>query len=191
MPPRAERQIPENFFHFVCIRGVNEAGPGEESPWSRGAPSAETQKPNPDPEPGPNLPEDPDLDSRLVGSWRSEYNDGYVISGAALRYDDGLGGSYDYTGAIRYVQKFDNASGVIIIEYTVPPTYEVLPGAFFGIYYWGLTPAQVYLANTTDLDNSYAPTETATLEAAAAKFTQANRSKFVAESAVKPQKKQP
>ncbi|MDR2305464.1 MAG: fibronectin type III domain-containing protein [Treponema sp.] len=175
--------------YFVCIRGVNEAGAGEESPWSRGTPSAEAPDPGPDPDPGSQ--ETLDLDSRLTGTWRSDYNDGYVISDATLSYNDGSGYGFNFTGDIRYSKKFDSVSGVIIVEYTVPPAYAVLPGAFFGIYYWGLTPAQVYLANTSELDNNYAPSETATLEAAIAKFTQANKPKFVMESVVKPQKKQP
>jgi hypothetical protein len=172
--------------YFVCIRGVNAAGAGEESPWSRGTPSAEAPDPDPDPDPDPQKT----LDSRLIGSWRSDYNDGYVISGTTLRYE-GSGSGFNFTGAIRHVQKFDADSGVIIIEYTDPPTHDELPGAFFGIYYWGLNPARVYLANTSELDNNYAPSETATLEAAIAKFTQANKPKFVMESVVKPQKKQP
>jgi hypothetical protein len=175
--------------YFVCVRGINEAGAGAESPWSQGTPSAEITAPDSD----QYQDRQETLNSRLIGSWRSDYDDGYVISDTALSYNAGYDSSFSFTGDIRYFKKFDDASGVIVIEYTAPPTYNALPGAFFGIYYWGLTPARVYLANTTEINSvpPYAPPETATLEAAIAKFTQADKSQFVAESAVKVQKKQP
>jgi hypothetical protein len=89
------------------------------------------------------------------------------------------------------VDNFTATSGVIIIKYTTAPTYAPLLGDYFGIYYQSLTvtpaSASVQLANSITLGENYAPPETATLEAAKAKFTAARVSDFIIWDVVQPQ----
>ncbi|MDR1987041.1 MAG: hypothetical protein LBP88_08745 [Treponema sp.] len=152
------------------------------------------------------------LDSRLIGTWRSQPRldaEGYDITDRILAYTDGdeeQGWDFDYEGAIRYTKRFNDTEGLIIIEYTeegwpkyTEPGHTVspyvgtpIPGPFFGIYYSGLNADSVILANTTTLDAvpPYAPPETQTLEEAIEKFTEHTRNRFVAGVAI-PQARYP
>jgi hypothetical protein len=151
------------------------------------------------------------LDPRLIGVWKWDngvYHDGYALHEdgdlTTFSYDDGFNGLYgfSYTGVIRYVDSFSPAAGVIIIEYAPggwPRYIEILkdgrlaiPGPFFGVYYSGLTDTSVVMANSTSLDSTplYAPPETLTLAEAIAKFTEADKARFVASGVAQIQEKQ-
>jgi len=93
-----------------------------------------------------------ELDSRLIGTWTSTYEDSYVITNTRLTYDNGYGGGY--AGTIRAVTTSGTA-GVIIFEYDADkkPEYQNYdsswqpvgdpyppPGDFIGVYYQDLTP---------------------------------------------------
>ena len=112
-----------------------------------------------------------ELPEQLIGIWDSDYSEVYDITAGNFNYDGG--GFGDFAGTIEFVSNYSANSGVIIIKYTSPPPttewYTYIPDYdYFGVYYRNLTAA------TVDLSNSYDPdgvTETATKEAAMAKFT--------------------
>jgi hypothetical protein len=132
----------------------------------------------------------------LAGAWTAFYAgvplDGYTITDTEITYGDGGagGGSFDYTGTIRFVSNFDAASGVVIIEYTIPPSYPGYNGlSFFAVYYRDLSAGSVRLANATTLSDFSAP-DTATLEEAKAKFTRMSMGSYVDWSAAQPYARQ-
>jgi hypothetical protein len=134
-----------------------------------------------------------ELDSRLIGTWTSTYDDSYVITDTHLTYDDGYGGGY--AGTIRAVTTSSTA-GVIIIEYDAnkKPTYydsfdnygdpdHIVPlaGNFVGIYYESLIPnTSVNMGQAIDL-STYTGAETATLDQAKSKFTLDTKGDFISQ----------
>jgi hypothetical protein len=96
------------------------------------------------------------LDENLIGTWTSDYYDGYIITATHLTYTDWQG-EISYAGTIRYAADFSDDAGVIIFEYDAdhkptyyaewdPETYEPigdplpLKGNFAGVYYKDLNP---------------------------------------------------
>jgi hypothetical protein len=118
-----------------------------------------------------------------------------------------------FSGTIVYAESFSDSAGVIIIKYTEghkqewsswaedspgsnnwveTPLNPQPAGNFYGIYYVNLNDAgtTVFLANTSNLaDYSYGPTETETLEAAKARFTETNINDYIDISVGEPQTK--
>jgi hypothetical protein len=160
----------------------------------------------------PNTGAGIDLDPRLVGTWRWELDGVYeefkiqsndILDGT----DDTLTYSSNYFGAdaevfagtIVYAERFSSSAGIIIIKYI--PEHENSwphwggdpnpPGDFYGIYYLNLSSAgtKVFLACTNDQATNYGPTETTSLEAAIAKFTQGNMNQLLDLSVGDPQHK--
>jgi hypothetical protein len=181
------------FLLWGCANPNNPSGSTEETP----NPAGSTEK-----TPDPAGASENTLDPRLIGVWRSLPKpdaEGYDIGATTLAYNDGdttQGWDMDYAGTIRHVKRFNDAAGVIIIEYTPEgwPKYteeghtvsayvgKPIPGPFFGIYYSDLGDDSVKMANSTTLnsDPPYKPPETATLKEAIEKFTEQNRGQFVA-----------
>jgi hypothetical protein len=131
------------------------------------------------------------LNQNLIGTWASEYFDGYIISSTKISYDDGSG--IDYAGTIRYVSNFSSTAGIIIIEYDADkkPTYyegfdpitwepigDPLPlnGNFIGIYYKDLKPGVSVQMGAAYVDGG---AETATLNEAKAEFTMGNEGSYI------------
>jgi len=109
------------------------------------------------------------LPTGLIGEWSGEWEDGYSIEAANLQYISDYG--FGFTGTISQVSNFSDDSGVIIVNYTVPPSYEGYnENPYTAVYYRNLTGASVQLANVTNLSD-YSCADTATIEEAAAKFT--------------------
>jgi hypothetical protein len=115
--------------------------------------------------------------------------DGYIISAGQLEYvyyGTGNAGT-NFKGKIRFVSNYSSDSGLIIIEYTEPPSYGGYNGySFFAIYYRNLKDHSVQLANTTTLPHYTCP-DTATLEEAKAKFTRMTMGNYVDWSVAMPQ----
>jgi hypothetical protein len=113
----------------------------------------------------------------------------YAISGNTLSY--GYGGESsptDYTGLIRFVSNYSSDSGLIIIEYSKPPSYALYNGLpFFAVYYRNLRSDTVQLANAVHPD--YSAPDTATLEEALGKFTRMNMGYYVNWGVVQPQRR--
>ena len=106
--------------------------------------------------------------------------DGYIITGTTVEYFYDKGSSpTDYKGTIEFVSNYNSNSGLIIIEYTVKPTYSGYNnGDYFAVYYRNLGTNSVQLANTTTLPDYSCP-DTATLEEAKAKFTRMTMGNYV------------
>jgi hypothetical protein len=125
--------------------------------------------------PGPVVfPSDVDL----TGIWDS-YADGYVVSQTTLKYDDGSDGKWgmSFAGTIKYISAYGTGTGVIVIEYTEPPSVSYTTAGtsdYEGIYY-KVNGTRVRFANVYDTTN----TETPNLATAIAKFSQANESTFI------------
>jgi hypothetical protein len=132
-----------------------------------------------------------ELDSDLIGTWTSEYSDGYTITDDYLSYGYGED-LIDYAGTIKYVSTLTTA-GVIIIEYDSeykpiyysgfdPETYEPigdplpLKGNFLGVYYKDLKPGVSVQMGTAYGDGG---AEEPTLEAAIAAFTVDNEGTYI------------
>jgi hypothetical protein len=117
----------------------------------------------------------------------------YVIEEDTVQYGYGGGESeYDYKGNIRFVSNYSTDSGVIIIEYTSPPSYQGYNGnSFFGIYYRNLKSDTVQLANAINLVDNYSAPDTATLEGAVEKFTRLGMGSFVDWGVVQSQRRVP
>ncbi|MDR2362901.1 MAG: hypothetical protein LBD65_00590 [Spirochaetaceae bacterium] len=109
----------------------------------------------------------------LIGTWRSDY-DGYEITGTTMTYIDNSGYGYGFTGTIREFVEFTGASGVILVEYTTPPTAYTPPGNFQGVYYKDLTANSVKLGNAYNVANPTTQVEVASLALAREKFKLAN-----------------
>jgi hypothetical protein len=114
----------------------------------------------------------------------------YRISADTISYGYGSGSSpTDYTGTIRLVSNYSSDSGLIIIEYSSPPSYALYNGlSFFAVYYRNLRSDTVQLANAINLADKTAP-DTATLEEAVEKFTSMTMGNYVNWSVVQPQKR--
>ncbi|WP_010255951.1 hypothetical protein [Treponema primitia] len=138
----------------------------------------------------------PALDAKLVGNWRLVYGTGnaaewYIITSTTIEYgsSDETGNNYtaSWKGTIRDVEKFDNASGVIIIEYTSPkpeyydydysnyPDVTILdgpfdpPGNFQSVWYSQLSDTTAKICGPYNASEPYG-SETTTLAAAKEKF---------------------
>jgi hypothetical protein len=136
------------------------------------------------------------LPLQLQGEWLSfsygNPSDSYTITGTEITYDDGSGGAWNmgYTGTIRFVSNYSSSSGLIVIEYTVRPTYAGYNGNdFFAIYYRHLTTNTMQMANTTILGPNTCP-DTATLDEAVKKFTRMTMGNYVDWSIVQSFEKQ-
>jgi hypothetical protein len=133
------------------------------------------------------------LPALLKGEWvytppGSSSPERYVIEENTLQYGYGGESVYDYKGDIRFVSNYSTDSGVIIIEYTVRPTYQKYNGKpFFGIYYRNLKSNTVQLANPINLADSYSAPDTDTLEEAIKKFTRNRMGSLVGWGNVQPQ----
>ncbi|MCL2044348.1 MAG: hypothetical protein FWG89_09430 [Treponema sp.] len=123
------------------------------------------------------------LDSRLIGTWESEFDETYVITGTHLTYTDYMGDIWG--GSIVYAANFNHNTGVIIILYDTDkkqewPIYDTdwnIIGTrdttgkdFYGIYFRNLTQNSVVLSNSSD-QTDYSPSETATGIEAINRFT--------------------
>jgi hypothetical protein len=115
-----------------------------------------------------------ELDSRLIGTWKStgEWGyDQYIITSTRISYggDYGSGYSVSTSGTIRAVTTFNIAkdAGVIIIEYDA--SHGADAGKFIGIYYKSFTPNVSVQMGTASLYPN--PAEELTLDAAKKAFT--------------------
>jgi hypothetical protein len=113
----------------------------------------------------------------------------YRISGDTISYGYGSGSSStDYTGTIRFVSNYSSDSGLIIIEYSSPPSYALYNGlSFFAIYYRNLRSGTVQLANAINPD--YSAPDTVTLEEAIGKFSRMRMGYYVNWGVVQPQRR--
>jgi hypothetical protein len=134
------------------------------------------------------------LPSLLQGEWvyippSGNSSEAYTISSDTVEY--GFGGSAsatDYKGKIEFVSNYSANSGLIIIKYTVKPTYPEYNGKdYFAIYYRNLNSGWVQLANTTVLSAPSTPPDVDSLEEAKAKFTRMTIGSYVNWSNVQPQ----
>ena len=131
------------------------------------------------------------LPVQLLGEWVFPLNvpsERYVIAADIIEYGYGGGESaYNFKSNIRFVSNFSANSGVIIIEYIDPPSYEKHNGnSFSAIYYRNLTNNTVQLANAINLAD-HASADTATLEEAIGRFTRLRMGNYVNWSVVQPQ----
>ena len=133
------------------------------------------------------------LNSNLIGTWMTDY-DNYVINDTKLTYDDGFGDGY--AGNIVYVSNFNSSknAGVIIIEYDADkkPTYydsfenwgesdHIVPlnGDFIGIYYKTLKPGVSVQMGQAYATDRIGGSEEATLEVAKAAFTRGKEGTYM------------
>jgi hypothetical protein len=105
--------------------------------------------------------------SALIGEWTSG-SDSYSIKGTTLNYTGYEG--YSFESRIRYVYNFTGASGVVIVEYTTPPTAYTPLGNFQGVYYKELAGDTVKLGNAYTAADYTIPVEVETLAEAKEKF---------------------
>jgi hypothetical protein len=135
------------------------------------------------------------LPSLLQGEWAyipassGSPGDGYIITGNNIEYvyhgTDNIGA--DFKGTAVFVSNYNSSSGLIIIQYTVPPTYSGYNGnSFCAVYYRNLRSQSVQLANATTLPLNTC-SDTATLEEAKVKFTRMTVGDYVDWSVVMPQ----
>ena len=129
-----------------------------------------------DPDPDMNVPGS--LPEGLLGKWVTMYDSFEIISNTGIitvEYDGGGWG--DYTGTIRFVSNYTNKSGVIIIEYS--DGAPDIAKKFHAIYYLDFKPdVSTELNNTSNSSEPY-NADTATLNEAIAKFTQANMGNYM------------
>jgi len=132
------------------------------------------------------------LPERLRGEWvfvSARVSERYFIDENTVQYGYGGESDTDYKGNILFVSNYGSDSGVIIIEYTEPPYYQLYNGnSFFGIYYRILTNDTVQLANAINLGPYSAP-DTATLQEAIEKFTRLKMGNYVDWGVVQPQRR--
>ena len=107
----------------------------------------------------------------LIGTWDSGY-DGYKITDTTMTYIDTFG--YGFTGTIRDIVEFTGTSGVILVEYTTPPTAYTPPGNFQGVYYKALRANSVKLGSAYNVADYTIPVEVTSLPLARKKFNLAN-----------------
>ncbi|MDR1100181.1 MAG: hypothetical protein LBL28_06830 [Treponema sp.] len=117
----------------------------------------------------------------------------YIITGETISYGYAGGDNMgtDFTGNIRFVSNYSAGSGLIIIEYTVKPTYsEYNDKDYFALYYRNLHTGWVQLANSTILPPpAKTSPEVDSLDEAKTKFTRMTIGKYVDWSAVMPQRR--
>ena len=93
---------------------------------------------------------DEDDDGNIYGKWETQFGDIYVIEEINFTYVSDWG--FGYSGRIGFSSEFTANSGVLIIEYTVPPTYDGYNNnPFTAVYYRNLTGSTVQLANVINL----------------------------------------
>jgi len=131
------------------------------------------------------------LPAGLAGTW--EDFDSFTIdttaTPATLEYNDG-GYGFGYKGNIVFVSNYDSGSGIIIVQYTTPPTEGYINGRnYHGVYYRELTSDTVKLANTTNLSD-YSSVDTVASGDAINKFTKGKMGDYVDWSYVPPYVKQ-
>jgi hypothetical protein len=136
-------------------------------------------KDEPDPDPViPNTGDDQNkLNQNLIGTWVSEYFDGYTITNTRLSYDDG-GYGYDYAGDIKHVINFTNTSGVIFFQYDTNPSDTPTIGKINGVYYENLKSTSVEMGTASNAD--YTNPAKNTLDEAIATFTMGNKDTYIA-----------
>jgi hypothetical protein len=115
----------------------------------------------------------------------------YTITAETISYgyagDDNWGTGF--RGNIRFVSNYSSESGVIIIEYTEKPNYELYNDKnFFAVYYQNLHSDWVQLANAINPDLQSAP-DVDSLEEAVAKFTRLQTGNYVNWGIVMPQRR--
>jgi hypothetical protein len=130
-----------------------------------------------------------ELDSRLIGTWTSTYDDGYAITSTRLTYY-GYGDTISYAGNIRAVTTSGTA-GVIIFEYDADkkPEYQNYdsnwqpigdpyppPGNFIGVYYEELKSGVSVQMGTAYVDGG---AEEKTLDAAKKAFTLGKKGDYI------------
>ena len=120
----------------------------------------------------------------LYGTWQGVVKptntpDTYTISATELRYDDNSPAyNFEYKGSITKIVTFDNASGVIIIQYTEVPASQGTVGGYFGVYYRDLSAGTVKMANAYDLSQNAYPSAASSGDADKM-FTEGNAGKYV------------
>jgi hypothetical protein len=144
-----------------------------------------------------NFVDDHKLNSQLIGTWLSTFDDGYADGYAIEETETGHKLTYygytdmiSYAGVIKYVSNFAKDAGVIIIEYdddhkasyfeyddewnaigTLP-----LKGNFIGIYYKELKPGVSVKIGGSYIEGG---AEEETLDAAKKAFTLGNTGKYM------------
>jgi len=129
--------------------------------------------------------------SALLGKWVADFGDSYEITSSGGT--ETLKTSYDGTtvasqGTIRAVTNFNSSSGVIIVEYSSGHTNPNRP--FGAVYYLNRTSKTVSFNSAWDGTAADYDANTATLEQAIAKFTQAGMGNYVDVSYAVPYTKQ-
>ncbi|MDR1277986.1 MAG: hypothetical protein LBK02_04480 [Treponema sp.] len=115
----------------------------------------------------------------------------YTITGETISYGYAGGDNMgtDFTGKIRFVSNYSSGSGLIIIEYTVKPSYAAYNGKnFFALYYRNLHAGWVQLANSTILPPpAVTSPDVDSLDEAKEKFTRLTMGNYVSWTDVQPQ----
>ena len=128
------------------------------------------------------------LDSRLIGTWELSgegWSERYEITETHFTYT----GFETWGGSIAYAARFNNNTGVIIIQYDADKKQQwtnwttmedITPaGNFYGIYFRNLTQNSVVLSNTSDQADNWGPSETTTQQQAINRFTFDNMSNWI------------
>jgi hypothetical protein len=118
-------------------------------------------------------------------------SDGYIIAAdnaiEYFYYGESSNIGTDFKGKIVFVSNYSPDSGLLIIQYTVPPTYPGHNGnSFAAAYYRNLRDNSVQLANATTFP-AYTCSDTATLEEAKVKFTRMTMGNYISWSVVQSQ----
>ena len=125
---------------------------------------------------------------RLLGTWESEWDESYEITETHLRFT-GFGDS-SWGGRIMRITAFNENTGVLIIQYDADSKQQwtnwdtmedITPAGrdFYGIYYRTQTVNSVIFSNTSDQENDWGPSETASLQEAVNRFTFDNMTNWV------------
>ena len=120
------------------------------------------------------------LPNALLGKWVADYGDWYEITRSdgtetIKKYWDST--TLGSQGTIRDVTNFNDESGVIIVEYSSGHTNPAKP--FGAVYYLNRTSSAVSFNDAWDATAADYDANTATLETAKAKFTQASMGNYV------------
>ena len=113
----------------------------------------------------------------IIGKWTADFGDWFEItSGFHFSASDYTGEDVFFAGAIQYVSFFTSEFGIIIIKYDegkeiVWWSGDERTGDYYGIYIDNIKPGvSMAISQTSDQNNSYGPTETATLDEAITRF---------------------